>query len=414
MKLAVVILSGAGDRPIEALGGMTPLESADLAAIASLAEQGRVGGVRTIPPEVVPSGEAAVSSILEVDPAAHSPGPGACLARVLGIDLGPRDLAFRCDLVNLFEGAVVDPTAGRIGGEEAEILFSALDEALGSGGPGTSVRFLPGDRWRGVLVIRDGQAEGVRTRPPGSFLGKRARDRGPVGPGADLIRSLMDRAAEILPKHDINTVRVDLGENPANGIWVWGGGRPGNLPEEPPTGWGTVSAVGVHPSFLGFAAERGVRAVGIAPASRPAGNLEELGRSAVAALAVSDTVVVHLDGAMEHSLLGEVDGKVRYLTGADEWVVKPLAEELGILGGILEEARAEARAEGRILVVASHVASVEKRRVLRDVVPFLVAGGPASAKGARFGGVPFTEAAAAEADLVIEDGTGLLGFARRA
>jgi 2,3-bisphosphoglycerate-independent phosphoglycerate mutase len=154
--------------------------------------------------------------------------------------------------------------------------------------------------------------------------------------------------------------------------------------------------VGVHPSFLGFAAERGLRALGIAPASLPAGNLEELGRSAVGALAVSDTVVVHLDGAMEHSLLGEVDAKVRYLAGADQWVVKPLAEEVG--------------AEGRIVVIASHVASVERRRVLRDVVPFLVAGG----ETVRFGGVPFTEAAAAEADLVIEDGTGLLGFARRA
>ena len=394
MKLAVVILSGAGDHPVEALGGKTPLESAELGTIASLADRGRVAGVRTLPAEVAPSDEAAVSSILEVDPAATPPRPGAYLAGFLGIDLGPRDLAFRCDLVNLFEGAVVDPTAGRIGGEEAELLFAALDEALGSGGGSESVRFLPGDRWRGVLVIRGGQAEGVRTRPPGSFLGERARDRGPVGPGADLIRGLMDRAAEILPRHDINAVRVDLGENPANGIWIWGGGRPESPPEEPAIG----SAVGVHPSFLGFAAEQGLRAVGIAPAARPSGNLEELGRSAVAALAVSDTVVVHLNGAMEHSLLGEVDGKVRYLTGADEWVVKPLAEEL------------LAQPDGRILVVASHVASVEKRRVVRDIVPFLVAGGDA----ARFGETPFTEAAAAAADLVIEDGTGLLGFARRA
>jgi len=406
LKLAVVILSGAGDHPVEALGGKTPLESANLATIASLADRGRVAGVRTLPAEVAPSDEAAVSSILEVDPAVTPPRPGAYLAGVLGIDLGPRDLAFRCDLVNLFEGAVVDPTAGRIGGEEAELLFAALDETLGSGrgsgvgsGMGSeSVRFLPGDRWRGVLVIRGGQAEGVRTRPPGSFLGERARDRGPVGPGADLIRSLMDRAAEILPRHDINAVRVDLGENPANGIWIWGGGRPESPPEEPPAAWVTGSAVGVHPSFLGFAAEQGLRAVGIAPSSRPSGNLEELGRSAVAALAVSDTVVVHLDGAMEHSLLGEVDGKVRYLTGADEWVIKPLAEEL------------LAQPDGRILVVASHVASVEKRRVVRDIVPFLVAGGDA----ARFGETPFTEAAAAAADLVIEDGTGLLGFARRA
>jgi len=390
VKFGVVILSGAADEPVGSLGGRTPLEVADLAAIRGLGATGRVGGVRTIPAEIVPSGEAAVSSILGVDPGAHPPRPGAYLAGFLGIDLGPQDLAFRCDLVNLFEGAVVDPTAGRIAGEEAELLFAALDETLG----GDTVRILPGDRWRGVLVVRDGLAEGVRTRPPGSFLGEKTSDRGPVGPGADLIRSLTDRAAEILPKHDINAVRVDLGENPANGIWVWGGGRPEGPPEESLAG----SAVGVHPSFLGFAAEQGLRAVGIAPAARPAGSLEDLGRSAVAAVDLSDYVVVHLDGAMEHSLLGEVDGKVRYLTGADEWVVRPLAERL------------LAEPDGRILVVASHVASVSRRRVLRDVVPFLVAG----AGTAHFGESPFTEASAAAADLVIEDGTGLLGFARRA
>jgi len=390
MKFGVVILSGAADEPVEALGGRTPLETADLAAIRELGARARVGGVRTIPAEIVPSGEAAVATILGVDPGAEPPCAGGLLAGYLGIDLGPRDLAFRCDLVNLFEGAVVDPTAGRIAGEEAELIFSALDEALG----GDSVRILPGDRWRGVLVVRDGQAEGVRTRPPGSFLGEKTSDRGPVGPGADLIRSLTERAAEILPGNDINAVRVDLGENPANGIWVWGGGRPKGPKEDSAGG----SAIGVHPSFLGFAMEQGLRAVGVAPASLPAGNLEDIGRSAVAAVDVSDTVVVHLDGAMEHSLLGETDQKVRYLTGADEWVVRPFAE------------RILAEPDGRLLVVASHVASVEKRRVTRDVVPFLVAGGGT----APFGEATFSEAAATAADLVIEDGTGLLGFARRA
>ena len=132
MKLAVVILSGAGDIPVESLGGRTPLEAAEPVHLASLAECGRVGGVKTLPDGVSPSDEAAVSSILEVDPAAEPPRPGAYLASVLGMDLGtnigPRDLAFRCDFVNLFEDTVVDPTAGRIGGEEAEILFATLDD----------------------------------------------------------------------------------------------------------------------------------------------------------------------------------------------------------------------------------------------------------------------------------------------
>jgi 2,3-bisphosphoglycerate-independent phosphoglycerate mutase len=390
MKLAVVILSGAADRPVEALGGRTPLDAAELPALADLAGRGRVCGVQTIPAEIQPSAETATATILGRDPTVDPPRAGAYLAGRLGVELGPRDLAFRCDLVNLFEGAVVDPTAGRIGDDEAKVLFESLNEALGS----DSIRFRPGDRWRGLLVVAEAQAEGVRTRPPGSFLGARTADRGPVGPGADLLRSLMDRAAEILPRHDINSVRIDLGENPANGIWIWGEGRLAARASGDAPG----TAVGSHPSFLGFAAELGFRTSAVAPSGVPAGTLEEIGGLAASALDADDFVVAFLDGTMEHSLLGEVDGKVRYLKAADEWVIRPLADR------VLSEP------EGRILVVASHLASVEQRRVFRDAVPFLVAGGGT----ARFGDAAFNEETAAVADLTIDPGHDLLSFARRA
>ena len=142
MKLCVVILSGAADRPVEALGSRTPLEVARLPGLVSLAGQGRVGGVMTVPPHVPPTPEIALASLLALDPVSHLPASGALLAAALGVELSPTERAFRCDLVNLFEGVVVDPTAGALGVKEAEILVRALDEALGS----DTVSFRVGDR----------------------------------------------------------------------------------------------------------------------------------------------------------------------------------------------------------------------------------------------------------------------------
>ena len=39
------------------------------------------------------------------------------------------------------------------------------------------------------------------------------------------MRDIMQRAAHVLSRQNINDVRVDLGDNPANALWLWGGGR---------------------------------------------------------------------------------------------------------------------------------------------------------------------------------------------
>ena len=45
-----------------------------------------------------------------------------------------------------------------------------------------------------------------------------------------MLLKLMERAKTILKKHSVNNVRVDLGENPANNIWLWGQGTRPKLP----------------------------------------------------------------------------------------------------------------------------------------------------------------------------------------
>ena len=52
----------------------------------------------------------------------------------------------------------------------------------------------------------------------------------PKGNGSEILVDLMGRSREILSSHDINKVRVDLEENPANMIWLWGQGHRPNMP----------------------------------------------------------------------------------------------------------------------------------------------------------------------------------------
>ena len=44
------------------------------------------------------------------------------------------------------------------------------------------------------------------------------------GDYADFIMRLMDESRQILAGHEVNKVRIDLKENPANMIWLWGQG----------------------------------------------------------------------------------------------------------------------------------------------------------------------------------------------
>ena len=51
MKYMIVIPDGSADNPIPSLGGMTPLEAADIPTIDMLASKGEIGTVRTVPYE---------------------------------------------------------------------------------------------------------------------------------------------------------------------------------------------------------------------------------------------------------------------------------------------------------------------------------------------------------------------------
>ena len=97
----------------------------------------------------------------------------------MGIDLAPDEVAYRCNLVTVDDGTMVDFAAGHLTSEQSHPIIAALDAALGDGRDG--VRFHPGVEYRHICVVPRalGDAECV---PPHDLTGQAAvLPTGPVG-----------------------------------------------------------------------------------------------------------------------------------------------------------------------------------------------------------------------------------------
>ena len=132
MKYIVVLCDGMADTPSPALGGKTPMEAAHKPNMDYLARMGRVGLVKTVADGLKPGSDVANLSVLGYDPMECYTGRSPLEAASIGIDLGPEDLAFRCNLVTLSEvpdyesRTMVDYCAGDISTEEAEEIIHTV------------------------------------------------------------------------------------------------------------------------------------------------------------------------------------------------------------------------------------------------------------------------------------------------
>jgi len=229
MKYIVIIPDGAADYPLDILGGKTPLEAANTPFIDSLAKDGVLGRVKTIPRGFSPSSDVANLSLLGYDPETYYTGRGPLEAANLGVELGDKDLAFRCNLITESEGKLHDYSSGHITDKEAKILMKHINAELGS----DRIEFFFGTSYRNLMVIRGGVDLGldkIKYFAPHDIMGRQITEHLPKEENAKIIIDLMNRSKELLATQEINKVRIDLGENPANMIWLWGCGPKPSLP----------------------------------------------------------------------------------------------------------------------------------------------------------------------------------------
>ena len=99
MKHIVILGDGMADEPIEALGGLTPLQAADTPYMDKLAALGRNGRLKTVPDGFHPGSEVANMAVLGYNMPKVYEGRGVLEAASIGVELQPGDLAMRCNLI---------------------------------------------------------------------------------------------------------------------------------------------------------------------------------------------------------------------------------------------------------------------------------------------------------------------------
>jgi 2,3-bisphosphoglycerate-independent phosphoglycerate mutase len=384
MKYLLIVPDGMADEPLEALDGRTPLAAARTPNLDALARVGCIGRVHTIPEGMAPGSDIAALSILGYDPARYYTGRAPLEAAAQGIDLGPQDVAFRCNLITSDGERVVDYSGGEISSEEGAELMRVIQEKLGT----PAMRFFPGISYRNLMIWSHGSTD-MATTPPHDIMGQPIAGHLPVGDGEETLQRMIWDSYEILDRHEINHRRVDDGKSPANMIWLWGQGYAPKLPNFSLTHGVTGAVISAVDLLRGIARLSGLRAP-IVPGATGRLDTNWKGKCAAAreALREVDFVMIHLEAPDECGHQGDLEGKIRAIELTDAEIIGPVWED------------AQRYAEARILVLPDHYTPIRLRTHVGNPVPFLLAG--TDIRPDAFDRLD--EAVAQESPIVIEEG----------
>ena len=412
MKYVIIIPDGAADSPQESLGGKTPFQAARAPALDALAGRGRVGLTNHVPDSLPPGSEVACMSLVGYDPLVFFTGRAPIEAAAQDILLGPQDLAVRCNLVTIRDRVMEDFTAGHVSTDEATKLLAAAQAGLARDFPALAAAwtFMPGVSYRNLLLYRgaggcaaqaaEDPAGGaplgpdLRTTPPHDLMDKPVADSFPRGTGSRLLTEIMAKSADWLAGHPVNEARIAAGKRPATHVWLWGAGRaPALEPFTAKYGLSGTMITGVD-LLRGLAALAGWKRLDVPGAT---GYLDTdyaaKGRAAIAELATTDLVCVHVEAPDEASHEGNAAAKVKAIEEIDAKIVAPLAAHLATVG------------DHRILVCPDHPTFIATKTHSRGPVPFVMAG----TSVAHNGQASYDESAAAASSDQVLPGWTLMG-----
>ncbi len=363
MKYVVIIGDGMADRPIEELGGKTPLQAAHTPNMDWLASLGTVGIAHTIPEGFHPGSDVANLSVLGYDPRLYYSGRAPLEAASMGIALKDNDVAYRCNLVTLKfkkdrSTAIMDDySAGHIETKEASRLIQTIQGQLGNG----EFSFYPGVSYRHLMVWRNGKVN-IDCAAPHDITGKSIADYLPVGDGADRLQELMRRSVDILEGHEVNNMRLAQGKKVANSIWLWGQGKRPQIPpfrERYGLSGALISAVDLT---KGLGVYAGFKIINVPGATGWIDtNYKGKAEYGLKALEEVDFLYLHIEAPDEAGHAGRVDYKIKAIEDIDALVVGTVVEGLRDRFG-----------DFRVLLMPDHPTPIALRTHSSDPVPFVI------------------------------------------
>ncbi|MCM8771314.1 MAG: cofactor-independent phosphoglycerate mutase [Candidatus Omnitrophica bacterium] len=382
------------DYPIKELGERTPLEAAETPNMDFIAKAGYLGQVKTIPNKMQPASDVANISILGYDPQLYYTGRGPLEAANLGVELDEGDVAFRCNFITANNDILLDYSAGHISSRESSILMKFLDKKLGT----AEIKFYPGVSYRNLALFKGSIAKGlekVQCKPPHDITGQSISKNLPKGEGVKILIELMQRSRELLAGHEVNQVRIDLGENPANMIWLWGQGKKPAMPtfkEKFGLAGSIVSAVDL---IKGLGRILGLEVLNVKGATGYYDtNYTGKAEAAIKSLKNKDFVFLHVEAPDEAGHNGDLREKILAIERFDKFVV----------GAFLKAFKDKEKF--RLLVLPDHATPLKVKTHVADIVCFGIYG-----KGIEAGNFSnYSENAAKKSNLVFQKGNELMEY----
>lgn len=253
MKTLISAAWGLEDGPEPGYDNRTPFDLARLNALNRLAVHALAGQARFCDGPQDRELVRFCLALLGYDPHLLAGGTAPVEALAYGATLRPHQVLFRMDLVTLEGGRLSAPTRTPLQEGESQALFAELKARVED----DKVKLLPAEGGRVFVCVDDALLSdelcGLALPDPKDSVGQPYPSVAGRSAAAVLIEKIRAACAACLESHEINRVRIDLGENPCNGVWIWGNGKPADLPSLRSKGHARALLAGGGPIVRGLA-----------------------------------------------------------------------------------------------------------------------------------------------------------------
>ena len=346
------------DYPSPTHDKLTPLMVANIPNIDMIAAKGQCGLFQTIPDDMPTGSTVANLEVLGYDSHECFEGRGVLEAANQGIDIGPDELVFRCNVICVEDSKIKNHSAGHISSEEAKELIDTLNDELGS----DDVRFYPGVSYRHIMILKGEKfSKDIESFPPHDHPGEAFKKWLIKGDSftSHFVNDLIMKSNSILENHPINLKRAASGKDKANYIWPWSQGVKPNMEkffEKFGKKGAVISAVDLINGigkYAGFDVVRVEGATGLYDT-----NYEGKADAVTTSLKDHDFVFCHVEASDEAGHEGDFDLKVKTIEYLDGRLIGRVLENLGD--------------DVAIAVLPDHFTPCEKKIHTREAVPFAI------------------------------------------
>lgn len=394
MKYIVILGDGMADEPIAEIDGKTPLMAAKTPVMDALAAKSEIGLAHTIPKGMKPGSDTANLAVLGYNPEKYYTGRSPLEALSIGVPLKDTDIAIRCNIVTVSDGAlpyeektIIDHSSSEISTEDAAVLMEAVQKEMND----ETYQYYVGTSYRHLTVWNQGSV--VELTPPHDILGKVI---GSYLPEDEKLRDMMKRSYDILNSHPLNVERAKKGLNKANSIWFWGAGtRPAldAFEEKYHKKGAMISAVDLLKGIAVGASMGNIEVPGANGTLET--NWEGKAEAAVKALLEEnyDFVYVHMEAPDEMGHQGSLERKIKSIEYLDSRVLSIVVEKMEKSGE-----------DYRMLVMPDHPTPIACRTHTANPVPYMLYDSRQDKKS----GCLYNEADAKKNGIVVEHGYTLM------